>query len=104
MSLQATSSLEREYNVLRTSAGFLDRRAGFLTLHGSESIDLLNRLSTNDLRNLGEFQVRPTILTSEKGRMIDLVLTLNLGDRILVIAGERNGGVVKSWLEKYIIM
>jgi folate-binding protein YgfZ len=104
MNLQTASSLEHAQSVLRTSAGSFENKAGFLTLKGSESIDLLNRLSTNDLKNLKESLVRPTILTSEKGRMIDLVLALNLGDRVLLIVGEGNEGPVMSWLEKYIIM
>jgi tRNA-modifying protein YgfZ len=99
-----SASRQEEYAMLRASAGFSARGAGFITLQGEESRDLLNRMSTNDLKELKPLELRPTILTTEKGRMIDLALVANPGDRLLLIVSEGNAARVKSWLEKYIIM
>lgn len=98
------TSIESEYRLLRDSAGVSTRGAGFLALQGGESLDFLNRLSTNDLAKLPTGKVRPTILTTEKGRMIDLVLVLNAGDHIVLVVSEGNSAGVKGWLEKFLIM
>jgi len=97
-------SLEREYRIVRDSAGRVGLAAGFLKLTGAEALEFLNRLSTNDLRGLRERELRPTILTTEKGRIIDVVLVVNQGVDLLLIASHTNSQNVKSWLEKFIIM
>ena len=73
-------------------------------LRGAESLDFLNRLSTHDLKELGQGRIRPTILTTDKARIIDLVLVLDRGDQIMLIVSEGNSATIMSWLEKYIIM
>jgi folate-binding protein YgfZ len=104
MTSQNLTSLERDYFLLRTSAGISVHGADYLSLRGAESLDFLNRLSTNDLRNLPPSRVRPTILTTEKGRMIDLAMVVRMEGLVLLLVSEGNGEPVKAWLEKYIIM
>jgi folate-binding protein YgfZ len=94
----------REYRLLHESSGFVKRGGAFLELRGTEAIEFLHRLSTNDLRSLGPGKSRPTILTNEKGRMVDLLHVLRLSDKVLLILGGEAADRVKSWLDKYIIM
>ncbi len=100
----ATSHGGGEYRVLRESAGYLKRGAGFLELRGGEPIEFLHRLSTNELRDLAVWKTRPTVLTTEKGRIVDLIRVLRLPDRVLLMTGEGTGDRVRSWLNKFIIM
>ena len=97
-------SLERDYRTVRDFAGRIGLAAGFLKLKGAEALEFLNRLSTNDLRGLRERETRATILTTEKGRIIDAVLVVNQGPDLLLIVSQENSQTVKSWLEKFIIM
>jgi tRNA-modifying protein YgfZ len=98
------SPVKEGYRMIRDSAGIAVRGAGFLSLEGPDIPDFLNRLSTNDLRGLEEGKLRATVLTNEKGRVIDLVIVLNMGGHILLLSSEGHSQGVKSWLEKYIIM
>ena len=71
---------------------------------GIDFLDLLNRLSTNKVDNLAPGQGAPTILTSDKGRIIDLVYTFNLGPYVLLLTSTGAEAKVIQWIDKYTIM
>lgn len=99
-------SLEMEelYHRVISGAGFINQKVDALFLQGSDCIDFLNRLSTNDLKGLSECQCRTTVLTNEKGRIIDIATIFYQGESYLLIVSLHNGQRVKNWLEKFIIM
>ncbi|MGQ9489690.1 MAG: CAF17-like 4Fe-4S cluster assembly/insertion protein YgfZ [Anaerolineae bacterium] len=73
------------YRAACTTAAFADlSEHGWLRLTGRDRLDLLHRLSTNDLRKLGAGQGAPTVLTSAIGRVMAL---------LLVYAGEQEAFV-----------
>ncbi|HWP82061.1 MAG TPA: hypothetical protein VNN76_05355 [Bacteroidota bacterium] len=79
--------------------------SGVLLLKGKESLDLLHRLSTNDVLHLQVGKVIQTILTTEKGRIFDLMSIIRkTNDECLVIGHFRSGDELKAWLDKFIIM
>ncbi|MBM3947943.1 MAG: aminomethyl transferase family protein [SAR202 cluster bacterium] len=85
-SQQQTTSTAEEYEALTKGAALLDRSAvGRLRLDGKDALDLLNRLSTNQLLDLALGQGRPTVLTSNKGRIIDLLTVFRLEGYLLVL-------------------
>ena len=71
---------------------------------GADFLDLFNRLSTNKVDNLAAGQGAPTILTSDKGRIIDLVYTFNLGPYVLLLTSTGAEAKVMRWIDKYTIM
>lgn len=71
---------------------------------GSEGVDFLQRLSTNDMLPLRAGNVVTTVLTTEKGRVIDVCTLVPRRDDHLLLTSKSQSGVVKSWLEKFIIM
>ena len=75
-----------------------------LTIQGGEAIDFLNRLSTNDVRQLAPSELCTTILTTEKARIIDIISILPQGQDYLLITSPGNAEKVIAWLEKFIIM
>ena len=96
------SSFEQEYQALNEGAALLDRSAvGRLSLTGQDALDLLNRLSTNELMTLEAGQGAPTVLTSNKGRILDLLLVLRLADRLLVLTSPENRQKVADWIDFY---
>ena len=61
------------YHALREGVGYAPLDRGIIRLTGADRIDLLHRLSTADLARLQPGQVATTIVTSEKGRIVDLL-------------------------------
>lgn len=96
------SSITNEYEALHTGAALLDRSyVGRLSLTGEDALDLLNRLSTNELMALDVGQGIPTVLTSNKGRIIDLLFVHRLPDHLLVVTSPRNSQKVAGWIDFY---
>lgn len=79
-------------------------RAAILLI-GQDGQDLLQRLSTNDLSRLKEGGHVQTILTDEKGRIIDVVSVLKLETRKLLLVGQAaDAQNLLQWMNKFIIM
>jgi folate-binding protein YgfZ len=96
------SSVADEYQALNQGVGVLDRsHVGRLNITGKDSIDLLNRLSTNELATLEVNKGVPTVLTSNKGRILDLLVVLRLEDRLMVQTGPENRQRVVDWIDLY---
>lgn len=83
---------------------FYRLRQDYLSFKGTERLDLINRLSTNEVNSLEKSGTCKTILTSDKGRMIDLLILYNLGDIIFVSCSFNNAKLVVAHLDKYTIM
>ena len=92
------------YTAARTGTVFLRLDRGIIRGRGSDRLDLLHRLSTNATLQLQPLEETTTILTSDKGRIVEVVRVLALEDSILMILlGPDVTGVI-SWLDKYTIM
>ncbi len=76
-----------------------------LKLCGEDKVDLLDRLSTNDISTLKEHgQGMSTVLTTNKGRIIDLIKVYFLEDYLLLISDIKSISKVSEWIEFYTIM
>ena len=69
---------------------------------GRDRLDLLHRMSTNDLTSLPAGEARPTVLTSPIARIVDLLWVLNRGETVLCLAGPGRATAVRRWLAGYI--
>lgn len=76
----------------------------YLKFQGADRLDLINRLSTNEVKTLEKFQVIKTVLTSDKGRFVDLLRLYNFGDFVFAVCSINNAVIVLSHLDKYTIM
>ncbi len=96
------SSTSEEYLAATETAGLVDRSyLGRLEIAGADGLDLLNRLSTNKLDDLQVGEGAITALTSNKGRIVDLLHVLRLEDRLLVLTGPGNRQKVAEWIDFY---
>ena len=89
---------------IETSALYDHSHAGRLRAAGADALDLLNRLSTNRVDNLPPGHGAPTILTTDRGRILDLLTVVNAGPYALLLTGPGSQAAVIAWLDKYTIM
>ena len=76
---------------------------GILRLTGADALDLLHRLSTQHLLSLHPGAGAATVLTNEKGRVLDLLTVLRFDTHLFVLTSHGNQGAVRAWIEKYTI-
>lgn len=77
--------LESEYAAIRKGAGLLDSpHRGTLVVTGNDRRDFLNRLLTQELKDLAPGMARCSFLLNRKGRIEADLLLVELGDRVLI--------------------
>jgi aminomethyltransferase len=92
-----------EYAAARTGAAVIPRsHEGRLRALGRDRLDLLHRMSTNDVNGLAAGAARQTVLTTAIGRMVDVLTVLNLGETALCLASAGRAAAVRRWLSGYI--
>ena len=90
------------YESLQSGAGLVDRSSvGRLSFSGEDALDLLHRLSTNDLLALEVGQAAHTVLTSPKGRIVDLLYVLRRDADNLVFTAPETRQKVVDWIDFY---
>ena len=93
---------EDEYLALTAGVAVVDRSdVGRLNLKGEDALDLLNRLSTNELATLEFGAEAATVLTTNKGRIVDLLYVRRLDDRLVVFTSPGNQQRVAEWIDFY---
>jgi folate-binding protein YgfZ len=76
-----------------------------VSLVGPESLDLLQRISTNDVSKLNAGGTIQTVLTNDKGRIVEVISVLDqTGSGLLVVGQAKDSSAVRQWIEKFIIM
>ena len=81
-----------------------DTGIGCLKATGEDALDLLNRLSTNKVDHLRPGHWAPTVLTSDRGRIVDLLSVVHAGDCVYLLTSPGQQQPVIEWLDKYTIM
>ena len=83
----------------------LTKYYGRMELLGEDCIDLLDRLSTNDVSVLHHpGQGLSSVLTTNKGRIIDLLGLFLFEDKFLLVSSSDSIRRVSEWIEFYTIM
>jgi len=82
----------------------LEPPVGVLTLEGKDVIDFLQRMTTNDLKNLVEGTGVTTIFTNDKGRIIDVVDLYYLNGTVHLVHSRDAQEALKNVFDKYVIM
>lgn len=76
---------------------------GIIELKGNDSLDFLHRITTNSLNDIKKEEVRKTIFTNEKGRMLGVASVFNFESYLLLITANSSKQKLLSWINKYII-
>ena len=100
-----TSADQNLYEAALSSAVFYDNsKVGRLKATGEDALDLINRLSTNLVLDLDAGQGTHTILTTDRGRILDVINVINTGDHFIILTSPDQQNSVIEWLDKYTIM
>ena len=79
--------------------------AALLRVTGADRLDLLHRLSTQDLRPLRQAgQVRQTLFTTQQGKLVDWAQLYALDGELWLHASAGRGAMLQAWIGKYTIM
>jgi folate-binding protein YgfZ len=69
---------------------------------GADILDLLHRLSTQDLKSLAVGEGRPTVLTSPKGRIVERLFVHRIAEReVLIVGGAGREQAILEHLRRY---
>ena len=99
------SDVEAEYHAAREKAALVDRSAvGRLRATGPDTLDLLNRLSTNQTDPLAPGCGVATVLTTNKGRIIDWLTVLHPDGSVLILTAPQARDAVAEWIDRYTIV
>lgn len=91
-----------EFQEIQTGAVLIDRSAlGRLWITGADALDLLNRLTTNNLDELPEGIGRSTVVTNANARIIDFIALGAIGDGMYCLTSPGRGQAVIDWLDTY---
>jgi folate-binding protein YgfZ len=81
------------------------RPADVLRVTGADRVDLLHRLSTQDLRPLAQVgQMRQTLFTTQQGKLVDWTQLYALEDALWLQGSTSRAAELKAWVDKYTIM
>lgn len=99
------TSTAKEYEACKKTVGILDRSCwDKIKVSGKDSVDLLHRLTTNDLAGLPPGTVTPTVFTNEQGRIVEFVSVHRCGDFLLLVASPQSGEKLSRWIDKFIFL
>ncbi|MEE9325016.1 MAG: aminomethyltransferase family protein [Dehalococcoidia bacterium] len=97
------SSADREYEAAKKSVALMDRSyVGRIKVQGQDSLDLLNRLTTNSLMELKPGMGTSTVLTSNKGRVLEHLIVYARDDSLLLLVSPQNRQKAMEWIDRYI--
>jgi tRNA-modifying protein YgfZ len=96
---------DSEDDLVESGRFFVDvSNRAILRLTGSDSLDLIQRISTNDMLQVQTGKAIQTVFTNEKGRIIDVSSVVREANGDILIVGQCNAHELKNWIEKFIIM
>jgi len=105
MTTALDSHTAEEFRAATERAAVYPDDSGILLLTGEDARDLLNRLSTNLVDpDAPAGEVAVTVLTSDRGRIVDLVYVIHCGDRQVMLTSPGQQQHVIDFLDKYTIM
>lgn len=95
----------QEYQAALQTVAATDRSfVGRLWARGRDVLDLLNRLSTNKVDSLRVGEGARTVLTTAKGRIVDVIGVGALRDGYVILTGPGRAQRVAQWIDDYTFM
>jgi len=94
---------ENDLQAARKEAILTDRSAlGMLRFSGETRLDLLHRMSTQDIARLQPGEGAATILTTDIGRIIDRLILYAGSQAVYALTGENNADNIARYLMRFV--
>ena len=77
------------------------KNLGILHITGKDTLDLINRMSTNNVIDVNPFHTTHTILTNDKGRIIDIIYVINMDQMSKKMLRKQKKSLNFNSLEEY---
>jgi aminomethyltransferase len=92
-----------EHRAVRTDAGVFDvSHMGEIEVEGPKALELLQAMLSNDVARLEELQAQYTLLTNERGGIIDDLIVYRTGPhRFLLVVNASNREADFAWLVEH---
>ncbi|MXZ03367.1 MAG: aminomethyl transferase family protein [Chloroflexi bacterium] len=72
---------------------------------GPDALDLLHRLTTNSIIDIPDGSARRTILTNEKGRIVDVFWVMKRSDEeLLLVTDSTDPSSMRDWIDRFTII
>ena len=92
-----------EYDAAQHRVALFDRsHEGRIQLTGNDRLEIIHRISTNDLHNMTPGEGRATVFTKANARIIDRLLVYNLPDTAFGLTEPGRGAALAGLLQKQI--
>lgn len=92
-----------EYHAALTGAVLMDRsHEGRFEIAGNSRLDLLHRISTNDLLTLQPGEGRPTLFTNANARILHRAVVYHRGETAFVFTEPGRGTPLRTYLQRNI--
>lgn len=99
------SDVNTELHYVKNTVGLLDRSyLGKVSLTGADTIDFINRISTNDMTKLYMGMVCDTIFVTPKGRIVDYCRVIKQDPEYIIISSYVDCVHLMEWLNRFLIL
>ena len=98
-------NINSELHYVRDTVGILDRSyLGKLSLTGEDTIDFVNRISTNDMTKLIMSTLCDTVFITPKGRIVDYCRVIKQGTEYIIISSYVDCLHLMDWINRFLIL
>ena len=99
----SVAGITNAYEAAHSTAVVVDRSdLGMLKFSGKSRLDLINRMSTQKIMNLGPGEGAATVLTTDIGRIIDRLILYVGRASVYCLTGEGNGANIADYLRRFV--
>jgi len=77
---------------------------GKIKLQGPDSLDLINRITTNDMTQLIIGSVCDTVFITPKGRIVDYARVMRFDDHLILICRNMDAQALAEWVNRFIFL
>ncbi len=97
--------LPQELSFVKKKVALLDRSyLGKVSIKGADGLDLINRISTNDMSQLIMGSVCDTVFTTPKGRIIDYCRVMRYENELIMISSYIDCHHIIDWVNRFVIL
>lgn len=95
------AGIQQEHSAVRNKVGIFDTgHMGIIIIEGPESLNFIQKITTNDVAQLEVGQIQYSMILNENGGILDDVLVYRLPDRYMMVVNASNTKKILYWIEK----